>query len=284
METIVNPEGLGRLLSNFSLVSGMRFTLLDTTGRIVYASYNLVPFCARMNETEEGAARCRSCDARSSRTASKSGGVCIAPCHAGLVDAVLPVVQNGRLTAYLFFGQVLDAAQTRESAWARTRAALRWYPDPDAFREDFFRLQQYRLSEMRAYANILSYCMPYLWLEGLVGSSEATSRQRLEAYIEANYASRVTLAGMSEALHLSKTKLCEQARAQGATVMQLVTGKRMEVAKHLLRATDYPVAVIAERVGIPDYNYFTKVFQKHAGCTPRAYRAGAKKREEPSGT
>ena len=276
MEYIINYEGLGRLLRNFSLISGMRFTLLDTTGQVVYASYNRVPFCSRINANAEGAARCRACDERSSAAASRAGGVCIAPCHAGLVDAVLPVVQNGHVLAYLFFGQVLDAARTREESWKTARESLDWFPEPDSLKEAFFQLQQYDLAAMRAYANILSYCIPYLWLEGLIQSSEATNRQRIEAYIDANYASRVTLGEMSQALHLSKPRLCQEARAQGRTVMQMVTDKRLDVARRLLRTTDYPISVIADRVGIPDYNYFTKVFQKHLGSTPSAYRAAAK--------
>ena len=272
MDYIIDYEGLGRLLRSFSQISGMRFTLIDRSGTIVYASYNRVPFCSRINETEQGAARCRACDMRSCRAAERSGGVCVAPCHAGLLDAVLPVVQNGQTLAYLFFGQVLDAARGMEQAWRQTRAALSWLPDPDALREDFFRLQPYDLSALRAYASILNACMPYLWLEGLIQSSEATSRQRIEAYIDANYASRITLGQMSEALHLSRTKLCGEVKAQGATVMQLVTARRLGAAKQLLRTTDFPIAVIADRVGIPDYNYFTKVFQKHVGLTPTAYR------------
>ena len=132
---------------------------------------------------------------------------------------MLPVVQSGHVLAYLFFGQVLDAAQTKEQAWKKARESLDWFPDPDSLKESFFQLQQYDLAAMRAYANILSYCIPYLWLEGLIQSSEATNRQRIEAYIDANYASRVTLDEMSEALHLSKPRLCQEARAQGRTVM-----------------------------------------------------------------
>lgn len=272
MDFIIDYEGLGQLLRNFSQISGMRFTLLDSTFQIVYASYNSVEFCSRINATETGNARCRECDARLAGSTAKGKGICVAPCHAGLVDAVLPVIQDDQILAYLFFGQVLDAAKTKEESWKETKKLLDWYPDVDDLQASFFQLQLYTMDSIKAYSNILNYCMPYLWLEGMIKSSEATNHQRIAAYINANYSNHITLESMSSAIYLSKTKLCEEAKAQNTTIMKMVADKRIDVAKRLLRTTNYPISVIADRVGISDYNYFSKFFQKYVGITPRDYR------------
>ena len=50
------------------------------------------------------------------------------------------------------------------------------------------------------------------------------------------------------------------------------SGKSMEHAKELLRTTDLTSAQIAERVGFLDPNYFSVVFKKTCGMTPREYR------------
>jgi YesN/AraC family two-component response regulator len=47
----------------------------------------------------------------------------------------------------------------------------------------------------------------------------------------------------------------------------------MEHAKQYLEETRNPIYEIAENVGIPDYNYFTKVFKEETGVTPSAFRA-----------
>ena len=47
---------------------------------------------------------------------------------------------------------------------------------------------------------------------------------------------------------------------------------RVKVACDLLRNTEDRVSDIATEVGISDYNYFTKVFKKAMGVTPREYR------------
>ena len=64
----------------------------------------------------------------------------------------------------------------------------------------------------------------------------------------------------------------------GTTFTEYVTGKRMERARELLRATDKRSGEIAFSVGYRDPHYFSFLFKKTQGCTPRDYRAGGGKR------
>lgn len=56
------------------------------------------------------------------------------------------------------------------------------------------------------------------------------------------------------------------------TFVEYVTGKRMEKAKKLLRQSDMHTADIALETGYKDPHYFSFVFKKTQGCTPREYR------------
>lgn len=58
----------------------------------------------------------------------------------------------------------------------------------------------------------------------------------------------------------------------GVNFIKYLTNVRMEHAKELLRTTDLTSAQIAERVGFLDPNYFSVVFKKTCGMTPREYR------------
>lgn len=51
-----------------------------------------------------------------------------------------------------------------------------------------------------------------------------------------------------------------------------IEGVRMEKAKEFLKGTEWPVTDIAIRCGYSDSNYFTKVFKKYTGATPRQFR------------
>ena len=61
------------------------------------------------------------------------------------------------------------------------------------------------------------------------------------------------------------------------TFVEYLTKKRIERAKELLRQTDLRSAEIAAEVGYKDPHYFSFVFRKTQGCTPRDYRTGSRK-------
>ena len=61
------------------------------------------------------------------------------------------------------------------------------------------------------------------------------------------------------------------------TFVEYVTEKRIEKAKRLLRQTDRSSGEIAKEVGYKDAHYFSFVFRKLQGCSPREYRAEKKK-------
>lgn len=58
------------------------------------------------------------------------------------------------------------------------------------------------------------------------------------------------------------------------TFIEYVTKKRMEKAKKLLSQTQLHSSEIAGEVGYKDSHYFSFVFKKTVGCTPREYRNG----------
>ena len=58
----------------------------------------------------------------------------------------------------------------------------------------------------------------------------------------------------------------------GKSPMEHLTEMRMELAKNLLESTDLSIKEIAGRVGYNDPLYFSSVFRKFSGMSPRAFR------------
>ena len=56
------------------------------------------------------------------------------------------------------------------------------------------------------------------------------------------------------------------------TFVEYITEKRMGKAKKLLRSTEKSSGEIAAEVGYKDPHYFSFVFKKTQGCSPREYR------------
>ena len=58
----------------------------------------------------------------------------------------------------------------------------------------------------------------------------------------------------------------------GSDVVEYLTKVRMDKAKQLLRTTGTKTTEIAFEVGFRDAHYFSNLFKKTQGCTPREYR------------
>lgn len=102
--------------------------------------------------------------------------------------------------------------------------------------------------------------------------------KRAIVYIEQNYMKdTISLNEVSGAVEVSANYFSTVFRQEmGMTFTEYVTKKRMDKAKQLLRQTERPSGDIATEVGFKDPHYFSFVFKKTQGCTPREYRSGVR--------
>ncbi|HHV09172.1 MAG TPA: AraC family transcriptional regulator [Clostridiales bacterium] len=61
-------------------------------------------------------------------------------------------------------------------------------------------------------------------------------------------------------------------KTTGKSIVEYVTAYKMEMAKELLKKSQWTNEIIAEKVGYVSSNYFIKLFKKQYGITPREYR------------
>ena len=61
-------------------------------------------------------------------------------------------------------------------------------------------------------------------------------------------------------------------RRTGRTVQEWIIERRMAEARSLLAETDLPVAEVARRVGVTDPGYFSRLFSRTHGASPRRWR------------
>lgn len=100
--------------------------------------------------------------------------------------------------------------------------------------------------------------------------------KRAIIYIEENYTKdSISLNEVAGAVEVSANYFSTVFRREtGMTFTEYITKKRMDRAKQLLRQTERPSGDIAAEVGFKDSHYFSFVFKKTQGCTPREYRSG----------
>jgi len=95
-------------------------------------------------------------------------------------------------------------------------------------------------------------------------------------YMQENYSRPdISLNTVAQVANVSATHFSAVFSQQmGKTFVEYLTELRMDEAKKLLRCSDKNSGEIAYAVGYNDPHYFSFLFKKVNGCTPRDYRAG----------
>ena len=96
--------------------------------------------------------------------------------------------------------------------------------------------------------------------------------RRILSYIEQNYMNQITLDDISEHIHLCESE-CTRLfkRHMNTTLFSFLQEYRIERSLEYL-STKESISSIAEKTGFSDSNYYSKVFSKSKGCSPREYR------------
>ena len=92
-------------------------------------------------------------------------------------------------------------------------------------------------------------------------------------YISKNFTSNLTLDDVAEHVHLNPayfSTLFKQ--STGSSFKEYLNMVRIEESKRLLSNTENSIIDISMAVGFMDQSYFSKVFKKYTGLTPKQYR------------
>jgi YesN/AraC family two-component response regulator len=101
--------------------------------------------------------------------------------------------------------------------------------------------------------------------------------ERVFAYLREHLAEPIGLSEVAKAVGYSPSYLTALVReSTGQPVMQWVTSLRIAEGGRLLRETDWPIAQVADAVGIPDAKYFSRLFKRANGEPPQAWRTRAR--------
>lgn len=99
--------------------------------------------------------------------------------------------------------------------------------------------------------------------------------ENMLAFIQENYRNKITLENLTKNSYLSSVYLSKVFKESiGETPINYLIQVRINKAKELLAENILSMKEIAIEVGYTDYYYFSKLFKKNTGLSPRAYVAG----------
>ncbi len=120
------------------------------------------------------------------------------------------------------------------------------------------------------------------WMKGcIVGVAEKINNERtgdedlvgrVRAFIENNFARRLTLDDVAEAVYVNRSYLSRIYKQKtGENLFNAINRRKVEEAKRQMAEGNKKIWEIAEMVGVEDTAYFSKMFKRYTGYSPREY-------------
>lgn len=266
---ILLADGVQTALDNFSACFGARVAYFGPDMRELKAGMRkpICEYCRLLRERLYGGARCHENDRARLREAMRKGSLLCYVCHAGLTEAIYPVMYEGVPAGYVMVGQF------RVAKAAPARALRDWrakFGSPTELVDAFEAVPEVSSARLPHFLGLFSMLVRFitsremLSLEGDVLVGRTLDALRRKGSLDMSLSEAARLAGRSKSTvsHSFKAVL-------GVPFKKAVIDMRMDKAEELLTAgAGMNVKDVAARLGFKDAFYFSRLFKRRKGYPP----------------
>ena len=203
---------------------------------------------------------------------------------AGLIDAVQDNCSRGAFENMEGAGKLSENPITNLRYHFVVTAAMlaRFCVEGGMAMEEAFRLSDEYIRRMDCCNNMAEIvyihdqmALDYVCRMRRLKKNIASSRQVADAidYIYTHIMDRITVNELAEAIRISPTHLSRIFKQEtGISVSEYIRQRKIDMAKNLLRFSDYDFVEIAVMLSYSSQSHFIQHFRSQVGMTPRAYR------------
>lgn len=270
----LNNQLLKELMQDFYILTGIKIVIFDSEYQeILSYPESHCAFCALMHSQDTTQKKCIKSNESSFQKCRTTGRLEIYHCHAGLVEATAPLIDNSAVIGYIMFGQISDL-ENIEDLKDHLKSILEKYgllvPDTE---NEFYQITQKSSRQILAAAKILEACTFYVLLKDMISLQRQNFMHNLNTFLMEHLSENLSIDRLTREFHISRNKLYESTeRYLGTGIAEHIKSLRIQEAKRLLKETDLKIMQISDRVGFTDYNYFCRIFKAETGMPAKQYR------------
>ncbi len=272
MRTSYDIEKLDAFLQNFYIVTGIKISVFDDEYvNVTEYPRRMIDYCALIRQTEKGTEGCRQCDISAFKEAKRRRGIYIYTCHAGMTEAVAPIMLNESILGYVILSHMLPKETLNSSVENAVALSGQYGVAEDAAREAISKMKPTSYEKIEAAAKLLDAITTYLRVTNWVSLKNEDLSYRISKYIDDNLGSNLDTESLCRAFFISRTKLHQLSIANyGVSITKYILKKRIKKAKELI-SEGASIERCAELIGFSSSNYFSKVFRRECGMSPSEF-------------
>ncbi|HCE45549.1 MAG TPA: hypothetical protein DET40_18570 [Lentisphaeria bacterium] len=235
------------------------------------------PFCDLVKKNKKMARFCvdlESRDIRSKLTISREPIFKI--CHMGVLEAAFPLFSGSRVSATMFVGPF----QYGKIPSKDIKSIMRQEPDSPLSKEaaelkrNLPVLCSDEFQDLLNLGGLLARHIEAELVSARMDLAETDPVKKIPYFIDREFRHKLKISDLASFLGLSESRVCQILRKEfDKSFVGLLTERRVEHARHLLKESYLKTSTVAAECGFRDPAYFFRIFRKlNDGRTPGDYR------------
>lgn len=267
----------------------MGIVIIDKEGEYITEKSNYSEFCELFRKNPTLCSFCEKCDLKALNKAFLSSKPYIYRCHAGLIDAIIPIVYDGELIGAFLVGQILLEDEENFNIDFILNENLGKKVNFTKLKESYHNLKKIKLSELKSIVNLIYYTTFYItdciktkkWKQLEIHNNIINKKIDLSysqiapalKYINEHLEKNISLKELATLCNMSISTFTRVFKKEtDKNFKEYIILKKIEKAKFLIENSNKTLTEISNTLNFEDSSYFTKIFKKYEGLTPKQFR------------
>ncbi len=275
LDLILHDE-LQSLLDQLEAVFQVRAGFFSPNGEVLRLGRSRnAPYCEIIQTEVFGMGPCHASDVRKQGECMDSMKPLCYQCHAGLQEAVIPVMIDECVAGFMMIGQLRALKAIPEkvlNACGESGVRVRL--------ERAFKIIPYITEgKFEAISGLFGMLVEYAVSKEIVALRGDWIWEKVNRYLDANLKRKVCLHDLSRITGRSASTVSHALKGKsGKTFKRILKDKRLDRADALMiERPDLGIGEIAREVGYEDSLYFSRVYHKRRGSSPSKARSSKSK-------
>lgn len=219
---------------------------------------------------------CLSCDYKAFERAKdieEDEGAFYYSCHFGLIEMCFRLGNKKTPLGYILIGPFRPKETTPEMIEQIKNLSEVNNVPYDKLMGYYKKITKFSTDHFVALKKIIYPLFEYMELKNFLYEDKGYFSNTIEPFVLNNLAQDLSIPYLCSSLFLTQKQLYKIfEKHTSKTPKQYINQTRVREAKKMIIYTEKSLPEISSAVGIPDYNYFIKLFKAQEGVTPMAYR------------
>lgn len=260
---------ISRIFDSFTDLLDIRIAFFSTDGREIPVGKNraICTYCHLLRSRLGYERVCLALDEKRREQAKTKRHLISYTCHGGMVEAVVPVLEDGVLIGFIMIGQFRqkkDLPKAIASKWQREVGS-------EELKTAFWKTPQFEPEKIRDILLLFYSLVQLIVSQHMVQINAFGPVRSLLTYIEENPNQMLNLRQAAHMVHRSVSSLSHMFKqTTGKSFKQFQIEKKLDKAdEYFLTEPQRSIGEVATELGYQDPLYFSKLYKRHRGHSPK---------------